>query len=58
MTEAGSSSPAIRRSRMPVRVTIHSSVVSTMRSKSALRRILAGRYAPVPVSATTRPDCI
>ncbi len=33
---------ATRRSRMPVRVTIHSSDVSTMRSRSALVRTWAG----------------
>ena len=33
---------ATRRSRIPVRVTIHSSVVSTIRSRSALVRTCAG----------------
>ncbi len=37
-----SSGPAMRRSRMPVRETIHSSLVSTMRSRSALVRIRLG----------------
>ena len=36
MSEVVSAGPAIRRSRMPVRVVIHSSEVSTMRSRSAL----------------------
>ena len=33
---------ATRRSRMPVRLTIHSSDVSTIRSRSALVRTCAG----------------
>jgi hypothetical protein len=33
---------ATRRSRMPVRLTIHSSFVSTMRSRSALVRTWLG----------------
>jgi mRNA-degrading endonuclease toxin of MazEF toxin-antitoxin module len=37
-----SSAAATRRSRMPVRVTIHSSEVSTIRSRSALVRTWAG----------------
>ena len=37
-----SSAAATRRSRMPVRVTIHSSDVSTIRSRSALVRTCAG----------------
>src|SRR5262245_20204884 len=39
---------------MPVRVTIHSSVVSTMPSRSALVRVLAGTREPVPSTATSR----
>jgi len=36
MNELVSSSEAMRRSLMPVRLVIHSSVVSTIRSSSAL----------------------
>jgi hypothetical protein len=36
MSEVVSEAPAIRRSRMPVRLVIHSSEVSTIRSRSAL----------------------
>ncbi len=42
MSEVNSSSAAIRRSLMPVRVVIHSSEVSTIFSKSALVRIFFG----------------
>src|SRR5690606_38382515 len=42
---------AMRRSRMPVRVTIHSSEVSTIRSRSALVRTCSGSPAPHPVMA-------
>ncbi len=45
---------ATRRSRMPVRVTIHSSEVSTIRSRSALVSTWAGAYRPQPVSLTER----
>ena len=38
--------PATRRSRMPVRVTIHSSDVSTIRSRSALVRTRRARTCP------------
>ena len=37
-----SSGPAMRRSQMPVRETIHSSFVSTMCSRSALDRTRLG----------------
>ena len=37
---------ATRRSRIPVRVLIHSSFVSTIRSRSALVRTWAGAYRP------------
>ena len=40
---------ATRRSRIPVRETIHSSDVSTMRSRSALVRTWLGAYRPQPV---------
>ena len=42
MSEVNSSSAAMRRSLMPVRVVIHSSVVSTIFSRSALVRIRSG----------------
>jgi hypothetical protein len=41
-SEVASAGPAMRRSRMPVRVVIHSSEVSTMRSRSALVITRAG----------------
>ena len=44
----------MRRSRMPVRVTIHSSDVSTIFSNSALVRIRSGTYEPVPMIETVR----
>ena len=49
---------ATRRSRMPVRVRIHSSDVSTMRSRSALLSTRSGTYEPQPVMRTLRggPD--
>ena len=43
---------AMRRSRMPVRVRIHSSDVSTRRSRSALVRTRSGAYIPQPVMRT------
>src|SRR3989344_5248404 len=43
-----SSAAAIWRSRMPVRSTIHSLVVSTIFSRSALVRIFFGRLLPAP----------
>ena len=49
-----SSGAAMRRSRMPVRVTIHSSDVSTSRSRSALVRTRSGAYMPQPVMRTLR----
>src|SRR5918992_1354526 len=48
---AVSSSAAMRRSRMPVRVTIHSSEVSTMVDSSALVITRSGAYIPQPVSS-------
>src|SRR6059036_3189859 len=47
-SDIGSSWAATRRSRMPVRVVIHSSEVSTILSRSALVRIRLGRAEPVP----------
>ena len=47
-----SSGPAMRRSLMPVLLTIHSSSVSTIRARSALVRTLPGAYAPQPVTWT------
>ena len=44
-----SSSAAMRRSRMPVRLTIHSSDVSTSFSRSWFDMILDGAYMPQPV---------
>src|ERR671915_109998 len=44
-----SSSAAMRRSRIPVRVTIHSSDVSTIRDRSSLVRTRDGAYIPQPV---------
>src|SRR4051812_29732241 len=41
--------PAMRRSRMPVRWTIHSSLVSTIRDSSSLVRRFSGSALPVPV---------
>ena len=49
-----SCSDEIRRSLMPVRVRIHSSVVSTSFSRSWLVTMREGRYTPVP--AICRPD--
>lgn len=44
----------MRRSRMPVRVTIHSSEVSTIRSRSAFVKTCSGRAMPHPVMAAFR----
>src|SRR3990172_6479119 len=46
---------ATRRSRMPVRVTIHSSLVSTVRERSALVTTLLGTYLPQPTMWAWRP---
>src|SRR5690349_13682306 len=51
--EACSGAP-IRRSRMPVRSRIHSSEVSTMRSKSWFVSTRSGTYMPVPVMVAPR----
>src|SRR5438445_3225524 len=53
--DIGSSSRAIRRSRIPVRVVIQSSEVSTILSRSALVRTLSGRQDPVPRMTARRP---
>jgi len=47
--------PAMRRSRMPVRWTIHSSLVSTIVDRSALVRRFSGTEEPVP--AMMAPYC-
>src|SRR5439155_5341772 len=54
MSEEASSSAAMRRSRIPVRSTIHSSEVSTSRSRSRLVRTFCGTYMPVPVIVAPR----
>ena len=54
MSEVNSSSAAMRRSRMPVRLMIHSSVVSTMCSSSLLLSTRLGRYAPVEMMEELR----
>ena len=41
--------PPMRRSAMPVRSRIHSSVVSIQAIRSALERTLSGNAAPTPV---------
>src|SRR6185436_9332094 len=46
--DMNSPSPAIRRSRMPVRVVIHSSLVSTIFSRSRLVTTREGTLLPVP----------
>ena len=43
------------RSLIPVRVTIHSSEVSTIASRSAFVSTRSGAYAPSPVSPTASP---
>ena len=43
-----SSLPAMRRSRMPVRCTIHSSLVSTIFDRSSLVSLRSGTLLPVP----------
>src|SRR5439155_18289941 len=49
-----SSFAAIRRSLMPVRVVIQSSLVSTMRDRASLVRVFSGTYLPVPMIETVR----
>ena len=55
MCEVYSFAAAIRRWRMPVRLVIHSSDVSTIFSKSALVRIFSGTYDPTEVIEQVRP---
>ena len=52
MSESASSSRAIRRSRMPVRTTIHSSEVSTSAESSSFVSTRSGTLAPMPVMDT------
>ena len=54
-SEVNSSAAAMRRSLMPVREVIHSSVVSTIFSRSALVKIFSGTYEPTPVMEQVRP---
>src|SRR5205814_9954278 len=54
-SEVNSSLAASRRSFIPVREVIHSSEVSTIFSRSALVRILAGTYEPTPEIEQLRP---
>src|SRR3954449_7877883 len=49
-----SSAPTMRRSLMPVRLVIHSSEVSTIRSRSALVSTRSGTAMPQPVIAALR----
>ena len=55
--EAGTPFSAMRRSRMPVRSRIHWSLVSTIRSRSALVRRRSGKAMPTPVMPTAGSDC-
>ena len=48
-SEVASVSSAMWRSRMPLRWTIHSSLVATIFSRSALVRMRLGAYAPTPM---------
>ena len=52
MSESASSSRATRRSRIPVRATIHSSEVSTIRDSSSFVRTYSGAFEPMPVIET------
>ena len=47
-SDVASVSSAMCRSRMPLRCTIHASLVSTIFSRSAFERIRFGAYAPTP----------
>src|SRR6266446_562293 len=51
-SEVHCQSAAMRRSLMPERVTIHSSVVSTIFSRSAFVTTRSGTYEPVPTMCT------
>src|SRR6267154_1151922 len=53
--DIGSDSVATWRSRIPVRERIHSSEVSTIRSRSVLVRTLSGSEEPVPRMIARRP---
>ena len=55
MSESASSCAAIRRSRMPVRVTIHSSDVSTSVDSSSFVRTRSGTWQPRPLIETGWP---
>lgn len=51
-SESFSSFPMIRRLRTPVRVTIHSSLVSTYLARSSLVTTVEGTACPTPVKRT------
>jgi hypothetical protein len=55
MSVSASSGAAMRRSRMPVRSMIHSSVVSTIRDSSSFVRIRSGTCVPSPVMPIGTP---
>ena len=55
MSVSASSFVAKRRSRMPVRSTIHSSVVSTYCSRSLFVKTCSGTCTPRPVMPMRRP---
>jgi hypothetical protein len=57
MSAAPTSAAATRRSRIPVRVRIHSSDVSTIASSSALVRTRSGRWRPVRPAIAIGPAC-
>src|SRR5688572_22169205 len=54
MSELSTPDSIMRRSRMPVRVTIHSSEVSTIFSRSAFDNTRSGRKLPVPAMVAPR----
>src|SRR5438477_318448 len=54
-SESASSAAAIRRSRMPVRSTIHSSEVSTYCESSSFFTTRSGTLQPSPVMETSKP---
>ena len=49
MSDVHWSAAAMRRSLMPVRVVIHSSVVSSIFSKSAFVKMPSGKLCPIPM---------
>src|SRR5262245_3044821 len=53
-SDAFSSGPTMRRSEIPVRSRIHSSEVSTIRSRSKLLSTRSGTCMPVPTMVTPR----